>query len=137
MAGIRPSEFNQDIADAICDRLAEGESLRRICASDGFPVQSTVFKWLRVFADFEQQYVRAREAQADTMADEILDIADDLTGEGGEDVQRSKLRVDARKWLASKMQPKKYGDKTLIGSDPENPIPAGFVVNLKGTNGPA
>ena len=72
--------------------------------------------------DFSEQYARAREAQADKLAEEILAIADDgrsdtyLDGEGNEKtdsevIQRSKLRVEARKWLASKMAPKKYGDK--------------------------
>lgn len=70
---------------------------------------------------FREQYARAREAQADTLADEILDIADDATNDfmmteqglkyDGDSVQRSRLRVDSRKWLAGKLRPKKYGDK--------------------------
>ena len=72
--------------------------------------------------EFSEQYARAREAQADKLAEEALQIADDgrsdtyLDAEGNEKtnteaIQRSKLRVDTRKWLASKMAPKKYGDK--------------------------
>lgn len=86
------------------------------------PDVSTVCKWLNDFPDFAKQYARAREAQADALADEILDIADDGTadtiiGEDGverinqEVVARSRLRVDARKWYASKLAPKKYGEK--------------------------
>lgn len=123
----RATEFSQSIADQICERLADGESLRMICLDESMPARSTVFKWLSQQKDFADQYARAREAQADFMADEILEIADDTQhdttpkvdkdgNEYGEQpnsewIARSRLRVDARKWLASKMAPKKYGDK--------------------------
>lgn len=122
----RPSEFTQDVADEICEKLADGVSLRTICLSEEMPARSTVFKWLRDIEGFSDQYARAREAQADLLADEILVIADDASqdtvlkerGDGSEYevantewINRSRLRVDARKWLASKMAPKKYGDK--------------------------
>jgi hypothetical protein len=82
--------------------------------------------------------VRAREAQADAIFDECLDIADDgsndFMGEdekyNGDAVARSKLRVDTRKWMAGKLAPKKYGDKTLIGSDPDNPLPTGLQISF-------
>lgn len=119
-------EFNQEIADTICGRLAEGESLRAICLSDDMPGRTTVFKWLLNHPDFANQYARARELQADTLFEEILEIADDSTGDRkvvGEEgkevcdtefVQRSRLRVDARKWMAGKMAPKKYGEKVDV-----------------------
>jgi len=122
----RPSDYTQAIADHICEQLAEGISLRKICLAEDMPGKSTVFRWLWANIEFRDQYERAREAQADTLADEITDIADDAEG----DPQRDKLRVDARKWVASKLKPKKYGDKTLLGSDPDNPLPDGFNVNL-------
>lgn len=117
----RPSSFTQEIADLICERLADGESLRKICLGDDMPSKSAVFRWLLDNPDFRDQYARAREAQADAIADEILDIADDGTNDfvgedekyNGDAVQRSRLRVDARKWLAGKMAPKKYGDAML------------------------
>lgn len=112
--------FKQSIADEICEKLADGQSLRSICREDGMPTTSTVCKWLTLLPAFAEQYARAREMQADALADEITDIADNLTG----DPQRDRLRVDARKWAASKLKPRKYGDKQLIGSDPENPLPA-------------
>lgn len=106
-----------------------GASLRAICTDDEMPAMSTVFRWLAEDSDegraFSEQYARAREAQADTIFDEILAIADDGTNDyveklradgekdtafDGEHVQRSRLRVDARKWMASKLAPKKYGD---------------------------
>lgn len=142
----RPSDFTQDTADAICERLADGESLRAICSEDAMPNKATVFRWLAANTEFSDQYARARETQADTLVDEMLDIADDARNdwmerrddeggnigwrENGEAMRRSQLRIDARKWIAGKMRPKKYGDKTLVGSDPENPLPQGFSVTL-------
>lgn len=86
-----------------------------------------VLRWLadEDREDFRRQYARAREAQADTIFDEIIDIADNATNDwmerngqddegyqlNGEHVQRSRLRLDARKWMAGKLAPKKYGDK--------------------------
>ena len=142
MGAGRPSDYSDAIADAICELLCEGHSLRSICLADDMPNKSTVFRWLGVNPKFRDQYTCAREAQADAMADDILDIADDgsndFMGEdekyNGDAVARSKLRVDARKWLASKLLPKKYGDKTLLGSDPDNPLPTGFNVNLRGAD---
>jgi hypothetical protein len=118
----RPSDYSLDTAAAICARLAEGESLRAICRDDAMPDCATVFRWLAKHDEFREQYTCAREAQADALADEILEIADDgrndtyLDSEGNtrtdqEVIARSRLRVDSRKWLASKMAPKKYGDK--------------------------
>ncbi len=133
----RPSDYNEETALKICERLAEGESLRAICLDDDMPSKSSVFRWLDANQSFRDQYARAREFQADTMADEIQDIADDGTNDwmekrlndgsvievvNHEHIQRSRLRVDTRKWVASKLKPKKYGDKLDLGSDPERPL---------------
>lgn len=99
--------FTQELADEICERLAKGESLRSICRDEHVPSLTTVLRWVEEKPEFSEQYARAREAQADTLADEIISIADD----DAEDVNRSRLRVDARKWVASKLKPKRYGDK--------------------------
>jgi hypothetical protein len=139
----RPSGYTQAIADRICNRLAEGESLRKICLSDDMPATSSVCKWLTEHPDFAEQYTRAREAQADKMAEEILQIADDGMNDTYVDadgkvlvdqdvIARSRLRVDARKWLASKMAPKKYGDKVqaeLSGVD-GGPIEQSIAVSF-------
>jgi hypothetical protein len=129
----RPSTYSDEIADEICERLAEGESLRSICSGDGMPRKATVFRWLadERLSVFRDQYTRAREEQAETLADEIVEIADGDGDKESDNTQRDRLRVEARKWVASKLKPKRYGDKALIGSDPENPLPPGFVVNLK------
>ena len=108
----------------ICERLADGESLRTICESEDFPSKATVFNWLARFPEFVDQYAHAREQQAEFYANEIIDIADEEPKhfvpdpDGGESeridsagIQRNRLRVDARKWVASKLLPKKYGDK--------------------------
>lgn len=117
----RPSSFTPQVADFICERIAHGESLRRICADDDMPVCSTVFKWLVDRKEFSEQYARAREAQCDAFVEEIIEIADDskddtLKLESGERannewINRSRLRVDTRKWLMSKLAPKKYGER--------------------------
>lgn len=110
----RPSGYSESIADDICERLANGESLRRICLTPNYPKQAVVFRWLAANEAFREQYRAAREAQADTLADEIIDIADGKRAdyEGTErDVNRDKLSVHARQWVAAKLKPKKYGDK--------------------------
>lgn len=125
----RPSDYSAVVVDAICERLADGESLRAICLGDDMPDKATVFRWLAAHPEFRDQYASAREVQADSLFDEILDIADDGSndwmerqdGEGGnlgwkengEALRRSVLRVDARKWMAGKLQPKKYGEKVV------------------------
>lgn len=142
----RPSTFTQELADSICDLIAEGQSLRKICQADNMPCCTTVFKWLSQREDFAKQYARAREAQADTLFDEILDIADDgrndtYTDEEGNErtnndvIARSRLRVDARKWMAGKLRPKKYGEKLELSGDSENPLQHNFTITFKAPNG--
>lgn len=109
-AGGRPSEFSDDVAAAICGQLALGKSLRTVCKAPEMPSLMTVYNWLGKYPSFVEQYARAKEDSADALAEDILDIADDAD----EDVQRSKLKVDTRKWLASKLKAKKYGDKADV-----------------------
>lgn len=121
----RPTKFNQELANKLCAQLAQGISLRTVCKADDMPCAATVFNWFHTNKDFLEQYARAKEESADAMAEEILDIADDGTNDwmtinrgresievpNNEVLQRSRLRVDTRKWIMSKMKPKKYGDK--------------------------
>lgn len=100
-------EFNQDTANAILERIANGESLRNIAKDDGFPSRPTIYGWLSSNKDFADQYARAREEQADSYADEIAAIADDESIPP----DSRRIRIDARKWVACKLKPKKYGDK--------------------------
>lgn len=109
----RPSKFSQDLAEKICEQIAHGKSLRAICAEDDMPSTSTVCKWLNENQDFSEQYTRARSEQADYFVEEIVEIADNVTAESAA-VAKAKLQIDARKWAASKIAPKKYGDKTEL-----------------------
>ena len=127
----RPSSFTQEVADAICARLEAGESLRAICRTDeSMPPAATIFRWLEANEAFREQYTRARTTGYQLLADEIIDIADDSSNDwverenvktgrvetvlDSDHVQRSKLRIDTRKWMLSKMLPKVYGDKLDI-----------------------
>lgn len=126
----RPTDFGEEIAAIICERLSLGESVRSICRDEAMPDKATVFRWLAKHESFRDHYADARGVQADALFDEILDIADDGSNdwmerknadganigwtENGEALRRSALRVDARKWIVSKLLPKKYGDKQQI-----------------------
>jgi hypothetical protein len=133
----RPSSFTQDIAEVICNRIAEGESLREICKDDDMPTRMTIYRWLQADPVFCDQYARAREDQADTLADEIIAIADEqpeviaVLNKQGELIEHKldnaflqwqKNRMDARKWTAMKLKPKKYGDRQILAGDSESPI---------------
>jgi hypothetical protein len=104
----RASTYTDEIAERICERLIEGESLRRICAEEGMPDRVTVFRWLEKHEPFREQYVRARELQAEAMDDEILETARSATPETA---HAAKVKISAFQWRASKLAPKKYGDK--------------------------
>ena len=133
----RSSAYTKQIADVICIRLSEGESLRDIVKSPGMPDRATVYRWLLEQPAFCDLYTRAREEQADTLADEIISIADespeisevrdkdgnvlDIKIDSGY-VNYQKQRIEARKWTAMKLKPRKYGDKLALGGDAENPL---------------
>lgn len=110
----RPTDFTPELADTICEQLALGRSMRSICLEEEMPAMQTIWRWLREKEDFSEQYARAKQESADAMSEELLEIADNPSNE---DVNRDRLRVDARKWLMSKMKPKKYGDKMDVTSD--------------------
>lgn len=126
----RPTDYNQEIADKICEAIADGQSLRSICQQEDMPNKATVFRWLDKHKEFGDQYARARDEQAETLADDIVSIVDSaanpltvdgvpLTDADGKPIMfadtasiaHARLKMDARKWVASKLKPKKYGDK--------------------------
>ena len=122
----RPSIYTEELANDICTRLGLGESLRKICLSENMPSLSSVMSWLTTKPVFLEQYTRAREIQAETQFDELIDIVDQppelshITNNKGELVEIKfdssyvawmKLRVDTRKWTAARMAPKKYGEQ--------------------------
>jgi hypothetical protein len=123
----RPSKYTSELADQICELVATtSKSMRTICLEIGVPY-GTHLQWLRDKDDYSSQYACAKEDQADFLSEEMIDIADDSSNDvrytesgeviNSEFVQRSKLRIDTRKWIASKLKPKKYGDKLDVLSD--------------------
>lgn len=131
--------YTRELADEICERIADGETLRQVCRLKGIAA-STVRRWVLNDIDgFSARYTHARELCLESWADEVVEIGDDGVNDwmsrehkdlpdndpkkiawqvNGEHVTRSRLRVDSRKWLLSKLRPDKYGDKLQVGGDP-------------------
>lgn len=125
----RPTKYTEAIATEICQRVGEGETLNQICRDEHMPARPTVVSWVLQNKDgFSDIYTRAKDLQMEQWADEIIDVADDATNDfmerkngddkesswvlNGEHVQRSRLRIDSRKWLLAKLKPKVYGEGT-------------------------
>lgn len=144
----RPTSFSDEIADEVCLRLSGGESLRSICADRStMPSQQTVYTWMLRRPEFLEKYTRAREEQAETHADAIVAIADetpDTTPVFDKDgnqidvkldtayIQWQKQRIEARKWTAMKLKPKKYGDRVTHAGDDVNPVVIETNLNVFG-----
>jgi hypothetical protein len=149
----RPSKFTQALAGKICERVASGESLRKVCATPGYPHMSNVLRWLAddKKAAFRDQYARAREAQADAMAEDLLELHEKawvpvliggkpvmVKGEPLMTVDKAsvaavRLEAENKKWLMGKLKPKKYGDKVTqehTGAD-GGPIKAETVTRIE------
>jgi hypothetical protein len=105
----RPSSYTDAVATTICREIALGRSLQQIQRDPGMPSMTSVLRWLDARPEFRTQYARAREQQADYYAAEIVEIADTE-----EDPNKARVRIDARKWVACKLKPKKYGDSKSI-----------------------
>jgi len=124
MAGGRPSDYTIWKDRAICMRLSSGESLRSICKRKYYPSRFAVIRWLQANEVFRNHYAQAREMQAEYFIDDIIEIADNSDNDeietehgtkfNSEYVQRSRLRVDTRKWAMERMAPKRYGAKQEI-----------------------
>ena len=123
----RPTIFNQELADLICERVSSHSfGLNKLCEMyDDLPTKQTINDWRCKNELFSSQYAQAKLRQADFLAEEIIDICDDTSGDitldedgfevvNRDHIQRARLRVDTRKWLASKLIPKVYGDKQTI-----------------------
>ena len=111
--------YTPALADTICKRISEGESLRAICRDAGMPSEGTVRGWAREDRDgFGSRYRLARELQLDHWADVIIDIAD----EGDRDPRDRQVRIEVRKWVMSKLAPRRYGDRLLVAGEAENPL---------------
>lgn len=131
----RPSTFTLEIAEEICEAIAGGAALHVLAeVKTNWPCEQTIYRWLQQHADFREMYARARERQADRLAAEIIVIADtpqegekvEITDRGekiirGDMIEHRRLQVDARKWAAAKLAPRKYSDK-LMHEGGEKPI---------------
>lgn len=144
----RPSEYSDQMAGKICDLLASGESLVKICEHEDMPSRTSVFRWLAKDETFRNRYARAREIWADSEFENMMHIADTpmigvktkTTEDGietteGDMIEHRRLQVDTRKWALARMSPKKYGDSTTLKGDKDAPLyPAmGEILNdIKG-----
>ena len=117
----RPSSYTDEIAQTICERIAQGESVRAICEDDDMPAQSSVYLWLTKNKQFSEQYAHAREGQCEHFLEEIMEIADEEP-EFHHHVGWARNRIDTRKWAMSKLAPKKYGDKILHAGHDDGPV---------------
>jgi len=140
----RPSTYREDLAQTICERIAAGESLRKICDDDGMPCHVTVIRWLAKLPEFATRHARAREQQAQTFVDKMLDIAESeperhpITGAlDPASVTHIRNRVATMQWLAAKLNPKKYGDKVDLnhGGQTDNPLSV-LLKQVSGTSLP-
>jgi terminase small subunit-like protein len=125
----RPTKYSEALVDTICEQIAMGRSLVNICAELDLSY-SQVMVWLQKYPDFTDKYARAKEAQADWYADEIISVIDGAKSDRNE-IERAKVKIEALKWVASKLKPKKYGDKldlTSNGDRIEQPIYGGLSV---------
>jgi hypothetical protein len=120
----RPTEYNPELAKEICTAIASSsKGIGRLCKDNlRWPNKDTIFSWLKIYSDFSDQYARAKRLQIEVLVDEIIEIADDssqdnLINKQGQIIcnnaviNRARLRIDTRKWIASKLAPKIYGDK--------------------------
>ena len=121
--GGRPSTYSHELVTDFCKLLAIGNTLRSLCATERFPTATTIYDWLEKFPEFAEQYARARSQQADHYAEMIIDEAF-----GANDASIGRLRMDALKWAASKIAPKKYGDKIEVESNQSNNIRLSFTI---------
>lgn len=117
--GGRPTLYSKDIADSICEKIAQGSSMRTVCEDESMPAMSTVFKWLREHKEFSEQYASACEERTEAQNELLLELGDEALEEAQNAdpkaanavVSAVKLKADNLKWVMSKQKPKKYGEK--------------------------
>jgi hypothetical protein len=122
--GGRPSNYSFELAQEICDKVASSSyGIKKLCRlNEHWPHPDTIYQWLMKHKEFADLYAQAKRSQIEVLVDELVEIADDSThdeafdhrGEiipNNEFINRSRVRIDTRKWLASKLIPRVYGDK--------------------------
>lgn len=128
----RPTDYSEKLAIDICLRIASGRSVNSICTDKDMPSKTSVYEWLNKHDQFTDMYREAVSQRADYHFDEMLGIADDVIAETAE-VAKAKLRIDTRKWVLSRLNPRKYGDK-VDGSeddDEKTVAPVNVVIEVK------
>lgn len=113
----RPSKYTPVLAERICELIAQGNSKRHIETLEGMPTRETIDNWLLRHEGFFSQYARACEIRTEGYAEEVVDIADTE-----KDPAIARNRMDARKWVACKLLPRKYGDAMTLRGDKDNPL---------------
>lgn len=115
----RPSDFTQEIADSICERIAGGENLRQMCDEDGLPCERTIYRWLAANGAFCQQYAQARKAWSDAQVEEVIAVSKNPLLKADD----KRVQIDTLKWAMGKLNGK-YSDKVkhVGGDDGDNPI---------------
>ena len=126
--------------EQVCTQIETGISLRKIFSSDDSPMSNTLFyRLIKENKELNERYARAKEIYADSIFDEIIEISDHSSEDhtpftGGNVIQRDRLKVDARKWILSKLEPKKYGDKIDIDHTSQGDKITGFrIVDVDGS----
>ena len=144
----QPSKYTQAIGDKICELLAAGKSLNEVGVTPGMPAKSQILRWAAHSDNvgFRDQYAKAMEIRLESMADDLIDIADDGRNDwmerNGEQVtnpealNRSRLRCDVRKWALSRLLPKKYGDKIQQEISGQDGTPLAAVIRIVGSDKP-
>lgn len=115
------STYTAEKAAEFCAALADGNTIRKVCKKPGMPSKATVFRWLLEYPEFVKMYEIATDERADTMIDEIVEIADNCKTDA-DSIRKARLRIDARVEQAQKMKPKKYGAKVQLTGDGGGPI---------------
>jgi hypothetical protein len=111
--------YTPTLADEICRLMTEGRSVRSICSDPGMPSEGTVRGWAREDRDgFAARYRLARDLQLDHWADLIVDLAD----RSDRDPRDRQIRIDTRKWIMSKLGPRRYGERLLTAIELDSPI---------------
>ena len=117
----RPSSYSDEIADEICSRLSEGETLFDICLEDRMPSRRTVNNWELANPDFFAKCRRAREAQGDHEHDQMALIERRvLAGEIAPQV--ASVVISSKQWRAAKLNRRRYADTKIIAGDTDNPV---------------
>ena len=135
----RPTKYSEELANEICERVANGEPLRVICREEGKPTWSTFYDWLNKYPELSALYARSRDLGTDAIAEDLLselyEPPERILSEGGDRIDSAyvsllKARADIKLKLLSKWNPKRYGDRQILAGDKEAPLEVNGVLTL-------